>query len=99
MHIQLLANVGIPMLFGEWWPMTLALLPVIAIETFVVRGSVQLPLGRALGGVAAANAVSTLIGVPRSHGSWHLLSSSLPCYRLVLVPSDGTGNWTHLWLR
>ncbi len=44
--------------------MTLALLPVIAIETFVVRGSVQLPLGRALGGVAAANAVSTLIGVP-----------------------------------
>ena len=74
MHLKLVADVGNPMFFGEWWPMTLALLPVIAIETFVVRGSVQLPLGRALGGVAAANGVSTLNGVLRSNGSWHMLS-------------------------
>jgi hypothetical protein len=39
MRTPLLANMGIPMLFGEWWLMALALLPVIAIETCVVRAS------------------------------------------------------------
>src|SRR5438477_1307497 len=64
MHTPLLADMGIPMIFGQWLLMTVALLPVIAIETFVVRRSIELPTRRALGGVAAANALSTLIGVP-----------------------------------
>src|SRR6266699_5166452 len=64
MHTPLLADMGIPMIFGQWLLMAVALLPVIAIETFVVRRLIGLSTRRALGGAAAANALSTLIGVP-----------------------------------
>lgn len=64
MHTPLLADMGIPMILGQRILMAVALLPVIAIETFVVRRSMPLSTRQALGGVAAANALSTLIGVP-----------------------------------
>src|SRR5436190_24187859 len=64
MQTPLLADMGIPMIFGQWLLMAAALLPVIAIETLVVRRSVRLSTRQALAGVAAANALSTLIGVP-----------------------------------
>ena len=46
---------GIPMLFVQWWLMACALLPVIIIETLVVRRKIRMPLGQAVGGVVAAN--------------------------------------------
>jgi len=64
MYIPLLANMGIPMLFVQWWLMTCALIPVVIIETLVVRRKIAMPLSRTAGGVAAANILSTVIGVP-----------------------------------
>jgi hypothetical protein len=64
MYIPLLANMGIPMLFVQWWLMACAVLPVIIIETLVVRRKIGMPLGQAVGGIAAANVLSTAIGVP-----------------------------------
>ena len=56
---------GIPMLFVQWWLMAWALLPwVIVIETLVVHRKIRMPVGRAVGCVAAANLLSTAIGVP-----------------------------------
>ncbi|HEY2568462.1 MAG TPA: hypothetical protein VGI25_04000, partial [Candidatus Udaeobacter sp.] len=64
MYIPLLANMGIPMLFVQWWLMACALIPVVIIETLVVQRKIGMPLSRAAGGVAAANILSTAIGVP-----------------------------------
>ncbi len=64
----LLADMGIPMIFMELPLMLLALLPVIAIEIWVVRKRLPLTMPQALWGIGAANIVSTLIGVPLASG-------------------------------
>jgi hypothetical protein len=64
MHHALLADVGVPMIFVEWPLMFCALVPVIIIETLVLRRQLSLPFGRSLAGAARANVLSTLIGVP-----------------------------------
>src|SRR5438309_5133249 len=68
MHHALLADVGVPMIFVQWPLMICALLPVIAIEALVVRKRLSLSYGRAFGGAAKANVVSTLAGVPLAWG-------------------------------
>jgi hypothetical protein len=64
MLTPLLADMGIPMIFGQWILMACALVPVIVLETLVVSRAVPLRPGRAVGGVVAANIASTLVGVP-----------------------------------
>jgi hypothetical protein len=68
MHHALLADIGVPMIFVQWPLMICALLPVIAIEAPVVRKRLSLSYGRAFGGAAKANVVSTLAGVPLAWG-------------------------------
>jgi hypothetical protein len=68
MHYAFLADMGVPMIFVQWPLMLCALLPVIAIEAFVVRKRLSLSYGRAFGGAAKANVVSTLAGVPLAWG-------------------------------
>jgi hypothetical protein len=68
MHHALLADIGVPMIFVQWPLMICALLPVIAIEALVVRKRLSLSYGRAFGGAAKANVVSTLAGVPLAWG-------------------------------
>jgi hypothetical protein len=59
-----LADIGIPMIFVQWPLMLYVLLPVIVIETEVVRRQLSLTYGNAVAGAAKANVISTLIGVP-----------------------------------
>lgn len=60
----LLADAGIPMIGVVWVVGWLALLPVIAIESLVALRGLGLPFRRSLVVTAAANAVSTLVGIP-----------------------------------
>lgn len=64
MHHALLADAGVPMIFVEWPLMFCALVPIIIIETLVLRRRLSLPFGRSLAGATRANILSTLIGVP-----------------------------------
>jgi hypothetical protein len=58
------ADAGVPMLFPQVVLMGLAFVPVVLIETFLVRRSVTIPLPRTLRDVTIANLWSTLLGVP-----------------------------------
>jgi hypothetical protein len=64
MHQVLLADAGIPMLLVEWPLMLCALVPVILLETEVVRRRLAWPYRKAIRGVARANVLSTAVAVP-----------------------------------
>ena len=68
MHSSLLANAGIPMIVFQFPAMLLALLPVILIESLIARwclwSTYPRAYARVYGGVALANVISTVIGVP-----------------------------------
>ena len=64
------ANVGLPMIAVMWPLMMLALLPIIAIETYVICTRLALSVGYAATVTFVANAVSTIIGIPVA---WFLL--------------------------
>src|SRR5579864_5626084 len=64
MHQPLLADAGIPLLMVQWPLMVCALLPVILVETEVVRRQLSLPYRNAIVGAAKANVLSTAAGVP-----------------------------------
>lgn len=60
----MLADVGIPMIFVQWPLMFYALIPVIIIEALLIRRWVPLSYRDAFVGIAKANLLSTLIGIP-----------------------------------
>ena len=60
----LFADVGIPMLAVVWPVAWLAFLPVVLVESLVALQGLELRFRRALVVTAAANAVSTLVGIP-----------------------------------
>ena len=62
--MTLFADTGIPMLAVVWPFMWLAFLPVVVIESLVALKSLGLRFRRALMVTAAANTVSTLVGIP-----------------------------------
>jgi hypothetical protein len=64
MGTQVLANVGLPMLFMYGPILLLALGPIIVVEALVYRLRLSVSVGRSLGGSALANLVSTILGVP-----------------------------------
>lgn len=62
--VCLLADAGVPMIFITWPGMVLLLLPIIAAEwAFIIRRT-SLPKRRLLWATAAANALSTIVGIP-----------------------------------
>ena len=61
---MILADAGVPMIFVQWPLMFMALLPVIAVEGWILHRRLALPLGRAIKGSTYANLVSTIVGVP-----------------------------------
>src|SRR5205807_278209 len=63
-----LADAGIPMLFVQWPLMAYALIPVIAVELFVFRRTLQLTYKSALLGTTLANVASTAVGFPLAWG-------------------------------
>lgn len=61
---QARADAGVPMLALVWPASWILFIPVVAIETWVARRIVGLSVGRSVLATAAANATSTLIGIP-----------------------------------
>ena len=55
---------GVPMLFPQLVGMTIALIPVILVETAIARHVVPLTSGRVFKGVGLANIASTFLGIP-----------------------------------
>ena len=64
MQKSLLPNAGISMLPVVWPLLLCALVPVILLETEVVRRRLSLPYRQAIAGVAKANVLSTAVAVP-----------------------------------
>ncbi len=64
MQTQVLANVGLLMIFWQLPVLIIALLPTILLESVVARLHMKRPFLSLLGGTAAANAVSTFVGIP-----------------------------------
>jgi hypothetical protein len=62
--MPILANAGLPMIFVEWPLMICALLPIILLETALIRRWVSLSVSEAFVGIGKANVYSTLVGVP-----------------------------------
>lgn len=60
----ILADIGVPMIFIHWPLMLCALIPVIVIESLLIRRWVPLSYREAFTGCSVANAFSTLVGVP-----------------------------------
>lgn len=74
----LLANVGVPMVFPQVILMAVALLPIVLIESTVVRKPMEIPVRRAFWDVGLANVCTTLLGVPLAWGvmlGLHLLTT------------------------
>jgi hypothetical protein len=58
------ANVGVPMLALAWPLQWIALIPIILLESEILRRGLNIPFSRMVWPVAKANAISTLVGVP-----------------------------------
>jgi len=67
----ILANTGLPMVALYLPPAWLALLPIILVESAYGVRRFKVPMGRAFVAQAAANSVSTLIGIP---ATWLILA-------------------------
>jgi hypothetical protein len=64
-----LADIGLPMIFVQWPLMLYALVPVIVLESLLVRRWVSLTYQEAFVGASIANVVTTLAGVPLAWGA------------------------------
>jgi len=60
----ILADVGVPMIIVQWPAMLWALVPVIVVESLLIRHWLSLSCANAFKGTSIANLVSTLVGVP-----------------------------------
>jgi hypothetical protein len=93
MHSPILADAGIPMIFIQFPAMLCALIPVIFVEAFVVHRSMPLlSYRRTLGGLAAANAASTLAGVPLAWGAM-LALEFITLFPLALAAERSHSHW------
>jgi len=59
-----IANVGFPMLIIAWPGMIIALIPIIALESYCLRSMLKLPFAKSLKLMTIANLESTIIGIP-----------------------------------
>lgn len=62
------ANVGVPMIFLTFPAMLTALLPIILIESVVIKKALNIPMKKALMSNGTANLVSTIGGFPLAWG-------------------------------
>jgi hypothetical protein len=66
--VALLADAGVPMIFITWPGMVLLLLPIIAAEAVFIIRRTALPRKKVIWATTAANAVSTILGIPLTWG-------------------------------
>lgn len=85
----MLADAGIPMIVVQMPGMVCTLIPVIAVETLIIRRRLAVPYGKAVKGVAAANLASTIVGVPLA---WMAM---LAIEYAVMVPVAVAANHWH----
>lgn len=71
------ANAGVPMLALALPGMIISLIPIIIIETWCVRCSLQIPFHRALKAMTVANLESTLIGIPLTWVVWVIIEMAI----------------------
>ncbi|MFO0857587.1 MAG: hypothetical protein U0640_09565 [Phycisphaerales bacterium] len=64
MHTLMLANTGVPMFIVLGPVFAMAFIPIVVIETWILRRRLSLPLQHSLAHAFVANVFSTLIGVP-----------------------------------
>ncbi|HEY2344210.1 MAG TPA: hypothetical protein VGH90_14295, partial [Chthoniobacteraceae bacterium] len=78
--MTILANIGVPMITVQWPLMIAALVPVIIVESLLIRRWIPLSYREAFEGCSAANALSTFVGVPLAWLAMFLvqLAVSLP---------------------
>lgn len=58
------ANVGLPMIVVAWPMAIVSLVPVIALESWIVWRNLRIPRKKAILKMSKANALSTLVGIP-----------------------------------
>jgi len=63
------ANIGVPMIFVTMPAMLIGLIPIIAIEAYLIKNQLNLLPKKAIISSGVANALSTLIGVPLTWGA------------------------------
>lgn len=66
------ANVGLPMIAVFLPPLWAALVPIVLLESIVIARRTGVPFRTSIGGLALANVVSTIVGVPVL---WFLLAT------------------------
>src|SRR6185503_18545460 len=76
------ANVGVPMIFPQMFLMGIAFLPVVFIESAIVRKPMGIRYPKALRDVGLANLCTTILGVPFAWGAM---------FALDLVSTGGRG--------
>lgn len=89
-HVIALADVGLPMIIIAWPLMILALVPVIVVEALLIRRWVPLSEREAFKGIAAANAVSTAVGVPLA---WLVMFAAQMAIGLPMALVADKFNW------
>src|SRR6185503_16378831 len=67
------ANVGVPMIFPQMFLMGIAFLPVVFIESAIVRKPMGIRYPKALWDVGLANLCTTILGVPFAWGAMFVL--------------------------
>ena len=73
-----LANAGLPMLAVVWPGMGIALLPIIALEAYLLSRPLSLSLRRTVLIAAVANGVSTIVGIPLAWGVMAAIQMFVP---------------------
>lgn len=88
----LLADMGIPMIIITLPGMLILLLPVIVVEAVVISRRLSLPINKVFKATAAANASSTIVGVPVTWGLLFLFEG-LVMLGLSQIPDITNLNW------
>ena len=71
--MQLLADIGVPMIGVYWPPAWLAFIPVVAIEAWWARRVLGNDWKKAVASTLVANLISTIIGIPLAWFVWSTL--------------------------
>ncbi len=79
----LLFNMGVPMIMPTMFFMVLALVPIVLIETFYLARRLGISFSSAVGSVAYANVISTIVGLPFT---WFVLF-------LIQIVTGGTSRY------
>jgi hypothetical protein len=90
--LYLLADAGVPMIFITWPGMVLLLLPIIAAEWAFIIHRTSFKKTKVLRATVAANAVSTIVGIPITWGALLLCEMGV-LLTLAHVPKLGNSSW------